>query len=327
MQKDLILITAYCPDDRRESALRRLVESLQDFQDDFDIMISSHTPIPVDIQKMVALSLFDKKNEILTDPDLVNQPWFSPGNNGRIMSVFLSDGNTHLAVWRLMINGFVMARHFGYDKVHHIEYDCCIKNVFEFLDNSDKLEEFDSVVYMSRQENVDDILFGSCQSYRVSKLPSLLKDLDESAIKETIRQSLSKSPEAMLLKVLQEGSVLIKDRAKLESNGNSFGTIDSQSAQNMIPWAVPFYDTRTDRICFVVWNNEARPILTHQLIINDSQIINFGTTHSGSWRLADIGSITDVQKILVIENDKVRRIFELETPEQIDLFKRISFLH
>ena len=30
MQKDLILITAYCPDDRRESTLRRLVESLQE---------------------------------------------------------------------------------------------------------------------------------------------------------------------------------------------------------------------------------------------------------------------------------------------------------
>ena len=131
----------------------------------------------------------------------------------------------------------------------------------------------------------------------------------------------------MLLKVLQEGSVLIKDRAKLDLNGNSFGTIDSQSAQNMIPWAVPFYDTRTDRIGFVVWNNETNSGKTHQLIINDSQIINFGTTHSGSWRLTDIGSITDVQKILVIENDKVRRIFELETPEQIDLFKRMSFLY
>lgn len=325
--KDLILITAYCPDDRREAILRMLVDSLQKHQDKFDVMISSHTAVPVDIQKKVNISLFDKKNEILTDPDLLNQPWFSPGDNGRIMSAFLSDGNTHLAILRLLISGFVMARNFGYDKVHHVEYDCIVEDVSEFLDNSEKLDEFDSVVYMSRQENVDDVLFGSCQSYRISKLPTILRDLDETAVKTMIRCSLSKSPEAMMLKILQEGTVLIKDRSTLESNGNSFGTVDSQSSQNMIPWAVPFYDTRTDRIGFVVWNNETNSGKTHQLIINDSQIINVDTTHSGSWRLTDIGSITDVQKILVIENDKVRRIFELETPEQIDLFRRMSFLY
>jgi hypothetical protein len=238
----------------------------------------------------------------------------------------LSDGNTHLAVLRLLVNGFVMARNFGYDKVHHIEYDCIVEDVSEFLDNSEKLDEFDSVVYISRQTDVDDILFGGYQSYRVSRLPTILRDLDEPAVKAMIRGSLSKSPEAMLLKILQEGTVLIKDRSKLESNGNAFGTVDSQSSQNMIPWAVPFYDTRTDRIGFVVWNNETNSGKTHQLIINDSQIVNIGTTHSGSWRLTDIGSITDVQKILVIENDKVRRIFELETREQIDIFKRMSFL-
>ena len=327
MQKDLILITAYCPDDRRETILRNLVDSLQKQQGMFDVMVSSHTAVPVDIQKKVNISLFDKKNEILTDPDLLNQPWFSPGDNGRIMSAFLSDGNTHLAVLRLLINGFVMARNFGYDKVHHIEYDCVVEDVSEFLDNSEKLDEFDSVVYMSRQTDVDDILFGGYQSYRVSRLPTILRDLDEPAVKAMIRGSLSKSPEAMLLKILQEGTVLIKDRSKLESNGNSFGTVDSQSSQNMIPWAVPFYDTRTDCIRFIVWNNETNLGKTHQLIINDSQIVNVGTTPSGSWRLTDIGSITDVQKILVIENDKVRRIFELETPEQIEVFKRMSFLY
>jgi len=327
MQKDLILITAYCPDDRREAILRNLVDSLGKYGDLFDVMVSSHTPVPVDIQKKVEVSLFDKKNEILTEPDLLNQPWFSPGDNGRIQSAFLSDGNTHLAVLRLLINGFVMARNLGYDKVHHIEYDCTIRDVSEFIDNSAKLEEFDSVVYISRQENVDDIPFGSCQSYRVSKLPTIFRDLDELAIKDMIRQSLSKSPEAMLLKILQEGNVLVKDRSELESNGNSFGTVDSQSSQNMIPWAVPYYNIANDTVEFIVWNNQSNSGKLHQLIINDSQIINVVLTESGTWRQTIIGPISTVQKIVVIENDKVRKIFDLQTADQVKLFKRMSFMY
>lgn len=326
MQKDLILITAYCPDDRRETILRNLVNSLQRHRSEFDVMISSHTPVPVDIQKQIDLCLFDKKNEILTEPDLLNQPWFSPGDNRRIQSAFLSDGNTHLAILRLLINGFVLARNLDYDKVHHIEYDCIINDISEFQDNSQRLEEFDSIVYMSRQENVDDIPFGSCQSYRVSKLPKIFSDLDEFAIKEMIRASLSKSPEAMLLKILQEGNVLIKDRSELESNGNSFGTVDSQSSQNMIPWAVPYYDILNDTVGFVVWNNQQNSGKKHQLIINDSRIVNIGTTDSGTWRLADLGPVSEIQKIVVIENDKIRRIFELETQDQIELFRRMSFM-
>ena len=65
--KDLIMITAYCPDDTRENILRNLVTSLEKHKNIFDVMIVSHTPIPLDIQKKVDVSLFDKKNEILTD--------------------------------------------------------------------------------------------------------------------------------------------------------------------------------------------------------------------------------------------------------------------
>ena len=85
--KDLILITAYCPDDNRENILRNLVTSLEKHKNIFDVMITSHTPIPLDIQKKVDVSLFDKKNEILTDWDLLNQPWFAPDDR-RIQSSF-----------------------------------------------------------------------------------------------------------------------------------------------------------------------------------------------------------------------------------------------
>jgi hypothetical protein len=41
--RDLILITAHCPDIKRENPLRDLVISLQGIRGEYDIMISSHT--------------------------------------------------------------------------------------------------------------------------------------------------------------------------------------------------------------------------------------------------------------------------------------------
>ena len=65
--KDLILITAYCPDGYRENKLRNLVNSLNPHSQLFDLMVVSHTPIPLDIQNKVSLVIYDKKNEILQE--------------------------------------------------------------------------------------------------------------------------------------------------------------------------------------------------------------------------------------------------------------------
>ena len=182
--KDLILITAYCPDDNRENILRNLVTSLEKHKNIFDVMITSHTPIPLDIQKKVDVSLFDKKNEILTDWDLLNQPWFNPNDERRIQSSFLSKKNTHLAIWRLMILGFSTAKNMGYRKVHHIEYDCEINEISEFIDNSELLNKNNSVVYMDVKYTVDEVMFGSFQSYFIPKIHKLLIELDEEKIKD-----------------------------------------------------------------------------------------------------------------------------------------------
>jgi hypothetical protein len=59
--KDIIQISAYCPDDYRENLLRNLINSLSKYNHLFDLMVISHTPIPLDIQKKVDLVIYDKK--------------------------------------------------------------------------------------------------------------------------------------------------------------------------------------------------------------------------------------------------------------------------
>lgn len=326
--KDLILITAYCPDDYRENILRNLTNSLYNFRELYDVLVVSHTPIPLDIQNKVNYCFYDSKNEILTDWDLLNQPWFNPNDERRIQSSFLSGKNTHLAIWRMMILGFSLAKNMGYNKVHHIEYDCEIKNVYEFTDNSKLLDEFDSVIYIDSRETVDDILFGSFQSYYLPTLDKFLINLDEVKIIEMIRQSSTKSPELMLQKILEEGGkVLKKDRNNLEINGNKFGIIDGQVGVKFIPWAVPFYDELDDSIGFVVWNTKNQNGVEHIIIVNNDRIVNVPTTLLDHWRLVNLGNINEIQSLLIIENGEIRNKFKLTTNDEIEIFKKSSFRH
>ena len=323
--KDLILITAYCPDDNRENILRNLVSSLEKYKDSFEVMIVSHTPIPIDIQKKVEFSFYDKKNEILTDWDLLNQPWFVPEGNRRIQSSFLSKKNTHLAIWRLMILGFSNAKNLGFTKVHHIEYDCQINEISEFVENSTLLDTNSAVVYMDIQDKVAEVMFGSFQSYYIPKIHPMLIELDEDKIKDLIRGAISKSPEGLLLKLIEDsGSVVVKNRNVLEEKGNFFGVVNSQSI-NKNPWSLPYYDHLTGNVDFISWNTTNKNGLEYKIIINGSKLVHIPLVHHYHWNIVFLGKLEEINSIIVLENDEIRDTFYLKSDEDREIFKLMSF--
>ena len=324
--KDLILITAYCPDDYREGVLRNLVNSLEN--EPFDLMVISHTPIPLDIQKKVNVVLYDKKNEILTDWDMLNQPWFNPMNDRRIQSSFLSKKNTHLAIWRMMILGFSTAKNLGYNKLHHIEYDCEINTIDELIDNSQQLSNYDSVIYVENQPPVESMMFGSFQSYNLNTLPDQLLILNEAWIKQLIREASAKSPESMLQKILEEScNPFFKDRSDLETESTKFGLVDGQTGNNFIPWAVPFYDRLTHKVEFLVWNTKNENGVKHQIIINNERMVDVPFTEFNSWRIVYLDNLDSIESLLTLENNMVRDVISLKTQEEKEIFKNSSFRH
>ena len=112
-----------------------------------------------------------------------------------------------------MILGFSLVKNIGYKKVHHIEYDCEIRDDFEIEENSKLLDDYDFIYYKDIKENVDDILFGSFQSLKIESLPRDLLILNEDNIKDMIRKSFSKSPEGMFENILiNNGKVKVKNR-------------------------------------------------------------------------------------------------------------------
>ena len=326
--KDLILISAYCPDDNRETILRDLVSFLKKYNHKYDTMIVSHTVIPADIQKKVNYCFYDSKNEILTDWDLLNQPWFSPSYSRRIQSSFLSKKNTHLAIWRMMILGFSLSKNMGYKKVHHVEYDCNISELSEFDENSKLLNEYNSVVYIDRQESVDEIMFGSFQSYNLLNLDNFLLELDEEGIKQMIRNSDSKSPELMLQNILErQGKIFKKDKNILEIKGNKFGIVDGQMDFQFIPWGLPYYDQLEETVGFIIWNTKNLKGVDFNIIINNEKIIQIPSTPLNHWKLVDLGKFDEIFDILVIENGRIRDNFKLTTQDEREVFKKSSFRH
>jgi hypothetical protein len=326
MKEDIILISAYCPDIQKMDKLRNLVNQLQVFREKYDILIVSHTEIAIDIQNKVELYLYDKKNELLTDWDLINQPWFSPsdGQNRKIQSGLLTGRNTHLAIWRILILGFSLVKNIGYKKVHHIEYDCEIRDDFEIEENSKLLNDYDFIYYKDIKENVDDILFGSVQSLKIESLPKDLIILNEDNIKDMIRKSLSKSPEGMLENILiNNGKVKVKHRDLLEKNGNKFAT--SENDEGLNPWGVPYIDLKDNKINFIAWNTRKDSGVNYTIVVNNNYTLKVEKLLKDHWTILGLDYIENINKIIIIEDDKIREVINFKSNEDKHLFKKISF--
>jgi hypothetical protein len=325
MEKDLIMISSFCNTKEKEDTLRNLVLQISNHKDKFDLMIVSHTVVPDDISDKCDFVFFDKKNELLYDWNLRCTPWFDPDNQRPIMSIFTGFFNTHLAIWRMLILGNSIAKNAGYNKVHHIEYDSSILNFSELYDNSNLLNTHDCVTYTKSKDTVDDILFGTYQSYRLDTLSEQLLVLDEENLKTKIRDSISKSPEEMLYEVLHSGKKgVIKKKDLLDKDGNQFGLTTNKLSNNHTAWCLPYYDRLTKKLSFVVWNSEEdRGPINIQLIYNDDRVINFNNIKHLHWVVNDIDDFDNAKKLIVILNGKIRDEYNFIVDGE--KFKQASF--
>ena len=321
---DLIMITAFCDTKEKEETLRNLVNQISKQKNKFDLMVISHSVIPDDIIEKCDYHFYDKKNELLYDYDLRSKPWFAPMGERPILSIFTGFFNTHLAIWRMLILGNSIAKNCGYRKVHHIEYDCSIFDFSEIISNSNLLESYDSITYNKEELNVDDILFGTYQAYRLDSLHEDLFILNEDKLKNEILLSNTKSPEGMLFNLLHnKRNGLIKNKTQLDSGNNEFGLSHTELNKNQVAWCLPYYDRSTDKLSFIVWNMEGKKELNVNVIYNNDKCFNFEKLMPNHWSIIDIDDFNKAKKLIVISNNKIRNIYDFtKDPES---FKRNSY--
>jgi hypothetical protein len=327
--KDLILIGAHCPDDEREFLLNQFVDSIQTCRKDYDILICSHIDVPTYITKKVDYIFVDKNNELITDIEYLNQPWFSPFEGLTILSTYITNYSTYLAVYRLLILGLGFAKMFNYKKVHYIEYDTIMNDLSELYDNSTLLDEYDNVVIQKEQRNFEDNLdwpIGNFMSFKTESINDIFTIYNREKLLNLLLDSPSKTNEKITNDIIHiDGNkVYVKNFDEVVLKDIKFGLSHQTSKESMSYWAVPFYNTEKDILSLVVWNNRNENPINVKFIINDDRIVTFNNVEKFGWGLEDIGNINDVHTILILVDDKIKTRIELNE-SNLETFKSTNY--
>lgn len=309
--KELILIGAYCPDDEREKLLNECVDSLQICRNHYDILICSHTEIPTYISKKVDYVFYDKNNDLITDLKYLNQPWFSPIDGMTILSTYIGENSTYLAVYRLLILGLGFAKMFKYKKVHYIEYDTIMNDLSELYNNSKLLDEYDNVVIQKEERNYENNIawpMGNFMSFKVDSINKLFTEYDKESLLEILFNSSAKTNEKITNDIMKMNgnTIYIKDFDKINPKDIQFALSNNTSKETMSYWTVPFYNTKEDKVSVIAWNNKDEGPINVNFIINDERLLTFKDINKFEWRMGDIGNINDINTILILVNDKVK---------------------
>jgi hypothetical protein len=323
--KGLIIVGAYCPDKEREVLLNNCIESLNKVKDDFDLMIVSHSVIPEYIASKVDYVFYDKKNDLITDWEYCNQPWFSPFDGLTILSTLIANHSTYLAAYRLFIGGLGIARNFKYKKVHWIEYDSHLTNFDDLYEDNKLLDDYTAIQYKKTSRNFENNLewgFGCYQSINVEKLDDNLLIYDREKLLDILLKSTSKTNEKITqdLYELNGGKILFKDFENLLSKNNEFNLSNETKKEDLSGWYVPFYNTKEDSVFLVVWNNKYETPIDVNFIINNNQFFSFNNISKFDWSLKEVGKLENINSIITMVNgekkneikfdDKLREIFK-----------------
>jgi hypothetical protein len=206
--KDLIFVTAYCKTEEQENCLERCIDSV--IKSDAHVALISHSHVPIHIQKKCNYYFYDYLNDISDEYKLLGLKYFF-FDNKIIQSIFFEKYFYGFAIYRMFSIASQVAINFGYQNIHHIEYDCELLDVNLIKEHSSLLEDYDSVIYTNNGKE-DGLLYGSFKSFKVSSLPEGFKNYNKEYIQTQMEQIWPRYLETFTKKIFTEsGKVLFMD--------------------------------------------------------------------------------------------------------------------
>jgi hypothetical protein len=327
--KDLIIIGTHCPDEERKNLLNKCINSLQLCRNKYDILISSHSEIPTYILNNVDYVFYDKNNELITDIKYLNQPWFSPMEGIVISSAYVNKYSTYLSVYRLLILGLGFAKMFNYKKAHYIEYDTIMNDLSELYDNSILLEKYDNIVIKKKPRNFEaniDWTIGNFMSFKVESVNDLFTNYNKEKLLNILLNSDSKTNEKITNDIMKmnNNTIYIKDYDEILKKDIQFALSDKIKKEEMSYWAVPFYNTKDNKVFAIAWNDKDENPINVIFIINNNKIITFNNIKKFEYKLSNIGEINEIENIVVLVNNKVQLNLSLNEKNR-EVFKNTSY--
>lgn len=315
MKKDLILITAYVPDEKRQQMLRNLVYNIN--KDNFDIMVSSHTLIPQDIFEKLDYFVYEKKNDI--DYSFKNKFYFYFSNEDfTITSTEPKKYNHFIPVIRHISSGLLYAKNLGYEIVHYFEYDSLIRSDSELIENSKLLENYSAVYY-----ELDHLDYpNSPISLNLNKISSKWFELNPHDYEKFLREeNSSKLVEEYEWKLLNQTDSLYKKKSETLKLNNIDVALNHDLEDNK--WVVPVYYAQNNSFFIFSWVENHDDVNSEVVVIlNDEKTFKINRTMFGVWDLIDLGSIDDIKKIKILVNNSIRRDYDFD---KIDINEFIKY--
>jgi hypothetical protein len=295
--KDLISIFNYSPDNRRKDILNNLLNKLQPFRNNFDLMVVSHSAISDLSLGLIDYFFYDENNELINDFNLTNKFWFRSPEMA-INSSLVYPVSTHLAIYKLFYYVFNFAFHKKYKKIHFIEFDVELKD-FDLINQVNKdLDEHDAVMFHGRDEWALGVYFAST----LNGFTSDRFEYDREKILSQLSESDSRMTERVTPVILcRDRKVKFREFIDL-NDGNDCQKNDEHNNGNL-KWAVPIVLRGTNEVSFFIYNEVGTNHVV-DLFINNRHIgfeVNQGP---GIWSLTNIGDLNDINEMLIFV-DKV----------------------
>lgn len=317
MEKELIIITSYCNTKEKKDVLLHFLKSLQNFRNEFSVLLTSHIPLDSFYYDYIDYFYYDKNNLILNSPSYNYNSWFGPKDNYIINSSYVELGNTHATILSMLIPSIKVAEGLGYKKLHYFEYDSYVHKIDELKDNSRILNDYDFVVYGTKNNH---LMNGSIYSFRTDRVIDLYKKYDIEQIKSLYKNKPT-IPENITFDLINtQRKCVVKNYEDLNKNGIEVSKVRG----NKFYWDVPYYDTETGELLFISHNNNNEETHDVKIIVNEDKIFNIKGLIPSEWRIIKLlDNFYDVQSLIVLRNNN--KILDLKFDDETrDEFMRYN---
>lgn len=293
--KDLIFITAYCPTEEQERVLEKCVDSV--LRCEKHVALISHTHVPIHLQKKCQYYVYDYNNDVVDDYNLMGYYHIFFDDKKIINSRFFIKNFYGFAIYRMFSIASQIAINFGYDNIHHIEYDCELLDKDLVDENSKLLEEYDSVICTdSGDEN--GWLYGAFKSFKVSSLPDKFKNYDRDYIESEMKNITPTHLEYLTKKLFMDSG---KPLFKNEPTSDKFkkNTVDEHRGLHHTLYYNP--EDRTLNIYYRSVKDSSEEIV---VIVNKTTIFNI-QTKPHHWYTKPLGIFDEINHVRVDNSQKI----------------------
>ena len=289
--KDLIFVTAYCPDQEQIDRLSECIDSLPN--DEFDIALISHSHIPLDVQKKCQFYIYDYLNELSDDEELKHFE-FHRTKSHSLKSKYLNKNQFYgFAIYRMFSTICKLAKNLGYERIYHVEYDFVIKDKSIFTNHKNFLNKYDSVFYTIDEDS--NMILGGLKSFNVSKLPHLFENYNREEMTKIIKEQDLIPLEKFTKKIFQDvGNNLFISKKVIEEKVD-YKKFVSQD----LSWCYCY--NKSDNQLYFFYSNIFND---DQHIKVESNKVKFKTTiQSKRFHIQNLGDIDEVKFLSFYRNE------------------------